>query len=343
MENNNKITMMKAKEALPINPKTMVRVTEMNHIAEVLYMAVEPTGLLKIQKLNKEQYVNLETGEIKHYKLSENRSQSFDSLKATFKRLRHLINNNFVGAANEVVITLTYTENMTNTKKLYKDFDKFWKRFKYKYEREYQSEIDYLAVVEPQGRGAWHIHLLVRFNDRESVFLDTKDLKKLWGNSENHPDCRRLEGVDNVGAYLTAYLCNVPFTLQKAHEIQNDYNDRFIEHENDDGTIVLLKLHDAVPLEIIEREVTVNGKKETKQFIKNGRLNMYPSGMNLYRKSKGIVPPETVKMLYSKAKEIVGDSAPDYSKTIHVQKGEQPVNTVTYEHYNRKRNEKSSK
>jgi hypothetical protein len=338
LKNDQKITITKAEKARPIEPQETVRLTQMNHILEVLHMAVEPTGLMKIKKLDKHHYLNLETNEIHKYTVNENRSQSYDSLKATFKRLRHLINNNFVGAANEVVIGLTYTENMTDTKKLMTDFEQFWKRFKRKYEKEYQSTIDYLSVVEPQERGAWHIHLLVRFNDRDSVFLDPKDLKKLWGNSKIHPDCRRLEGVDNVGAYLTAYLCNVPFTVEKAIQIQSDYDNRFLTIDNPDETMQTLKLYDAEPLEIIEREVTVNGKKERKWFIKNGRLNMYPSGMNLYRKSKGIIKPETVKMRYCDVKEIVGSTTPDYSKTIYIDKDDRPLNTVTYEHYNKIRN-----
>ena len=63
-----------------------------------------------------------------------------------------MINNNFTGKPNELFVTLTYAKNMTDTKRLYTDMNKFIKRLKYKYKE--SSDIDYLAVVEPQGRGA---------------------------------------------------------------------------------------------------------------------------------------------------------------------------------------------
>ncbi|MGW7157742.1 rolling circle replication-associated protein, partial [Streptomyces sp. NPDC054887] len=62
---------------------------------------------------------------------------------------------------------MTYKKNMTDTKKLYSDFQNFIDRLRYKYKKE--SSIDYLSVVEPQGRGAWHCHVLMRFNDLDKI------------------------------------------------------------------------------------------------------------------------------------------------------------------------------
>ncbi|PEZ26663.1 hypothetical protein CN361_31525, partial [Bacillus cereus] len=45
-------------------------------------------------------------------------------------------------------------------------------RLKRKYKNE--STIDYISVVEPQGRGAWHCRVLLRFNDKDSIFLPNK-------------------------------------------------------------------------------------------------------------------------------------------------------------------------
>src|SRR5690606_32528235 len=112
-------------------------------------------------------------------KHSENRQQNYNSLRQTFKKLRYLINNNFEGLSNELHITLTYKENMTDPKRLYVDFDRFFKRLRYKYKND--SSIDYVSVIEPQGRGAWHCHVLMRFNDLDKVFIKSDDLSALWG------------------------------------------------------------------------------------------------------------------------------------------------------------------
>ncbi|WP_448192997.1 hypothetical protein, partial [Azospirillum sp. sgz301742] len=72
-----------------------------------------------------------------------------------------------------------------------------------------------------------------------------------------------------------------------------------------------------------------------KKFIKGGRLHMYPPGMNLYRKSKGIQPPDREKMKWKEAKKIAG-TAPHYEKSYHIE-SEEFENTVTFIQYNTKR------
>ena len=112
--------------------------------------------------------------------------------------------------------------------------------------------------------GAWHSHLLLRFNDIDKVYIENEKMRNLWGHG--FVTVRSLKDVDNIGAYLSAYLSDVELTdenIIRAFENQDTIN-------------------------IVAREV--EGKE--KKFIKGGRLHLYPSGMNLYRKSKGIKFPE---------------------------------------------------
>ena len=235
-----------------IKPVDLVTVTRMNHIVEIQYM--EKRNVKNhIKKLDKDRYIELSTGEIKEFNHIENRSESFNSLRQTFKKLRYLINNNFTGKGNELHVTLTYAENMTDTNRLYDDFRKFMQRLKYKYKD--ISSIDYISVIEPQGRGAWHCHVLLRFNDMDRVYIENSVLAGLWGHG--FVTIKSLKDVDNIGAYLSAYLADI---------------------ELDDENVIHAVLND---LSIKE----VDGKK----YIKGGRLHMYPPGMNLYRKSKGIM------------------------------------------------------
>lgn len=281
----------------------VVKVTQMNHIVEVQYME-KMNRKNHIKKLSKDEYVDLATGEIKDFEHSENRQQNYNSLRQTFKRLRYLINNNFTGEGNELHIILTYKKNMTDSKQLYKDFQNFIDRLRYKYKKD--SSIDYLTVVEPQGRGAWHCHVLMRFNELDKVYIKNNDLRALWGLG--FVTIKSLKQVDNIGAYLSAYLADVELTEENLLEV----------YESDKK------------FEVKE----VEGKK----FIKGGRLHMYPPGMNLYRKSKGIVEPERVEMRYKDIKKIVGSAKPHYEKTITIQDGDFE-NTIQYLQYNTKRND----
>lgn len=306
-EKNERGSFMLAENSLveksEISSSAFVTVTQTGSIVEVQYME-KMNHTATIRKLNADEYVDLSTGEIKEYQHIENRSQSYKSLRATFKKLRYLINNNFCGRKNELFVTLTYAENMTDTKKLYSDLEKFNKKLRYQYTN--VTSVDYLSVVEPQQRGAWHVHVLFKFNDLESVFIPNSELASLWGHG--FVKIKRVDGVDNIGAYLTAYLADLELSPETL-------------------AVALQSGHD-----VVEKEV--DGQK--KAFIKGGRLHMYPPGMNLFRKSKGIAYPEREIMTYAGAKKIVGSAEPHYKKKYEIQ-ADDFSNTLIFEQYNLKR------
>lgn len=290
--------------AIRIGQDATVTVTDMGHLVEVLHMKRRNTEC-HIKKIDKDRYMLIETGEILEFQKAENRGESADSLRKTFKRLRYLINGNFKGAKNELFITLTYRENMMDRERLYIDFKNFMKRLRYTLKLK-SGDLDYLSVVEPQERGAWHMHVLLRFNAEKSVFLPSKTLEDAWGHG--FVKIQRLEGVDNIGAYLTAYLADieVPETVDTMEELKN-----------------------LMGKEIVSKKVG----EEEKKFVKGGRLWRYPSGMNLYRSSRGIVEPERVEMLYKDIKKIVGAATPHYQKSYEIER-ENFKNTITYQQYN---------
>jgi len=275
----------------------------MNHIVEVMSLDREANGFQNIVKLSKTEYCNKDTGEVFEYNLNENRGQNIAGLKDTFRKVRDLINTNFTGSGNELHVTLTYAENMTDTKQLHEDFKIFWKRYKRKYD-----DVEYLSVVEPQGRGAWHCHVLIRHNGLEKVFVPPDEMSKMWG--QGFVKIKSLSGVDNIGAYLSAYLGDIELT--------------------DETMQVAVRMQNERKLEI--KEVEVEGVK--KSIIKGGRLHMYPSGMNLYRHSKGIKFPEVHEMSYKDAKKIVGSTSPNYSRTVTIYDDDVVLNRISYESYN---------
>lgn len=286
-----------------ISPSDLVTVTRMNHIIEVQYMQ-RMNRNARIKKLDKDRYLNINTGEVKDIKHIENRSESFNSLRQSFKKLRYLINNNFTGKGNELHVTLTYAENMTDTVRLYRDNDKFMKRLRYKYKN--ISSIDYLNVIEPQERGAWHNHLLLRFNDLDKIYIPNDEMAKIWGHG--FVTIRSLKEVDNIGAYLSAYLTDIELTEDNIKKLAGtDY-----------------------------RVITKQVDGQEKRFVKGGRLHLYPPGINLYRKSAGIKFPVRERMLYGDTKKVVGPVKPYYEKTYSIE-NENFDNIIHYKQYNLKR------
>lgn len=289
-------------EDFHIADSSYVTVTKMNHIVEVQHMT-KKNSQCHIQKLSKNTYVDKRDGEIKEFQLNENRSENLNSLRQTFKKLRYLINNNFFGSQNELFITLTYAQQTNDHIKVGKDYDNFLKRLKRKYKP--ISNVEALKVLEPHASGNYHMHVLLKFIDLDSVFIKNSELADIWKNG--FVSVQSLAGVDNIGAYLSAYMSDL--------EVPSNYDTKADNVE----------------------EKEVNGQK--KKFIKGGRLVFYPSGVNLYTKTKGIVYPEREQMTYKKLKKnVVRSAKPNYKKTIEINDKEKNFsNTITYEQYNLKR------
>ena len=172
----------------------------------------EAVGMMKktkqtTKKISKTEYVDLSTGEVKEYNMRG--TKGGESLRKTMKRLESLIRTNFSGGDKaQVFLTLTYSENMQDPEKLYEDFKNFWKRLTYKVK---PRKLEYISVAEPQGRGAWHIHALVKAADGAALYLDNKWLAEVWGHGMT--DCQRLKG-DDAGAYYATYFT----TIQSAED-----------------------------------------------------------------------------------------------------------------------------
>ena len=294
-----------------IKGQKIVKLTDMGNIKEIMCFEKRFKNPVQIKKISKDEYVVLSTGEIQQFKKTFNRSEGKESLRRTFKHIRELINTNFVGNKNELCFTITYKENITDPKVLYKDFDKFIKKLKYKY-----KSVDYINVVEPQGRGAWHCHILLRFNDCKKIYIPNKEIAAMWGHGFVKVKAMKKD-IDNLGAYLSAYLGDIELNEENVMEcIKN-------------GSIRINK-----PLNV--KEIDVNGVK--KKFIKGGRLHFYPTGMNIYRCSRGIKRPTVTHMSYENAKKIVGAGTPTYSSCTVIQDDNgNNVNSIIHEQYNLKR------
>lgn len=306
-----------------ISDSSYVTVTNMGHLKEVQYLQ-HKNNSATIIKVDKDSYYVVNTGEIKGFKHIETRKDSFNSLRQTFKKLRYLINANFIGAPNELHITLTYADNMTDTKQLYNDFDRFIKKLKYKYKD--TTTIDYINVIEPQGRGAWHCHLLLRFNDLPKIYIDNKELATMW--CKGFVTIRSLKDVDNIGAYLSAYLADLDVYADDKGILQvGEETYQYMAKGGELGQIV--------------NKITIddNGQAVTKKVVKGGRLHLYPPGTNIYRKSKGIKEPDREVMTYRKFKKKVGSAKPTYVSGLQLisEDDKEFENTIIYEQYNLKR------
>ena len=296
-----------------IDDETMVSLKKMGNIYEICWCE-HKNNKAPITKIDKNHYIINATGEVKESKHINNRYENKAQLSQSFKRLRELINTNATDVKNCRWVTLTYREHITDTEVAYRDFDKFIKRFRYRY-----GDVEYINVCEPQGNGRWHFHCLMIF-PTEAPFIPNNEMEKIWGNGFTKTQ-QLNNNIDNLGAYLSAHISDV--SIEEAEELNINYDEVDIKEVN-----------------------YIDGKKinNPKYFIKGARLSLYPPNFRLYRTSRGIKQPEKEYLTYKEAKEKIGLAEPTYSKSIQLTDIDGQFNSkIIYEHYNTKRKRCSKK
>lgn len=303
-----------------LSPSTVIR---MGDITEITAYMEEPKPP-PCKRLDADTYEDLRTGDIKEYQHTGNRAQWQQGIKRTLRNVRAIINSNVTDVSRIRWVTLTYSENMTDTARLYHDFQDFWKRFCRYCEKHSLGKPEYISVIEPQGRGAWHIHALFLW-DGPAPFIDNNSvLWRLWGHGYTKIKAVSAN-VDNFGAYFSAYLADMD--LNELGTLSDD-----------DKAKALSK-----GCEIVEKESIVDGVKRKKRIVKGGRLHMYPSGMQIIRYSKGVKKPEVEKMPLGDAKKEVRAATLTFSRSYVIEETDNEtnnakmVNIVRKEYYNRKR------
>ena len=283
-----------------------MKVTIAGNVIDVKQTA-RPPRKINVEWLDADTYVDLGTGEIKKAERSETRGDrmSLPEMRRTLSRMRGLINANFFGDENERLVTVTYHENMTDPVQLQRDLDVFVKRMKRKL-----GEVKYLTAVEPQGRGAWHAHMLVKQLTSNSTYLTEEMVQEIWPHGWI-VNVEPMDNVTNVGAYLSSYLSNAP--------------------DESAGTQL--------------SQLTGSNRRVPKRVIKGARLRMYPRGMHLYRASRNLAQPEQkiMRPLSAEFATLIKDAKLTYEQRLDLydQDKDDPhqnylINSISHRQYNRK-------
>lgn len=263
------------------------------------------TPAITIEKLSADLYADKRTGEVKEFQHNSSRAGDKASVSQSLRKLRDLINANLKNPESAIWVTLTYRKNMTNPKRLYEDYRRFWQRFKYYLSKQGHPPAEYVIAAEPQGRGAWHLHCLIIFqNSQKSPFIPNSEISRIWGHG--FTKTQSLKGIGNPGLYLTAYLGNMELT-----EAVNA------------GTFQAKRL-------------TKSKDKSKAAVIKGGRLALYPPGFNLYRFSRGVKRPEIWQTTEQEAQAEISGIPLTYEKTISItDEGGAIRNIINYRTYTR--------
>jgi hypothetical protein len=165
----------------------------------MMYMERKPRPVTV--RVSRDEYMDTRTGEVRA--MTKNDTKQRDNIRAAFRALCGLIRANFeAGEGNDrqVFVTLTYAENMTDRQRLMDDWERWWRKLTKHCKGQ---TLDYITVAEPQGRGAWHLHAMIRSD--EPLFIPHEMVSEWWGQGKAATSIERLK-TDDVGRYYVAYF-----------------------------------------------------------------------------------------------------------------------------------------
>lgn len=295
----------------PKIPNLAVKVTEMGNVIEVQYMSRRNCKQTIQMLIGGEQFVICATGEIKDVEHHNTRKDNKKGLYKTFANARAVINANVTDVSKVRWCTLTYKENMTDPKRLYEDFRKFNMRFQTYCKGKGYSKPEYIVMMEPQGRGAWHAHLLYIWQDQKAPYIANQEFRELWGHG--FVRINKLDNVDNVGAYLTAYLGDMEIDEMDVSKAVGKQC-KVVEVEDEDGN------------------------KVKKAIVKGARLDLYPANFNMLRCSRGVKRPVAERMSQEEAIKKVSAATKTFESAIKLTDHENDFEIVIIrEQYNKVR------
>jgi hypothetical protein len=245
-------------------PNTKIYATKQGKFAEVVHMAIKPKA--NIKKLSKTHYQVIKTGEIREFDKRDDTTKQEQNLRKSMNKLKAIIRANFgYDKQLERFITFTYRSNMMDAEKLYTDYKKWLKRMQYNHK---DVKFDYVAIAEPQERGAWHIHVLIKTD--KPIYWNYNKIGDMWRKvikeDAGNPQIEEITAKD-VGAYFVAY-----FTTMVPKEVETTGDKEDI-------------------------------KKWAKMVKKGNRLKYYPPYFKFYRCSRYIKRPKPELMKLSDIEE----------------------------------------
>lgn len=125
-----------------------------------------------------------------------------DNARRTSLVFRRIVASNLAGSPPPLLITLTYSENITDINIGYKDYQSFIKALRNKYGKIFR----YIAVPEFQKRGAVHFHALFWGLPSEvfSQERQTRTIALIW--KHGYVFMKETDGNDKLSSYLAKYM-----------------------------------------------------------------------------------------------------------------------------------------
>lgn len=149
--------------------------TDLGNSSKVVYLSHQNTSSNCIRKINKYEYLDTRTGERKYYDLDK--PTDIKDVKRKVRKYEEIVMYNFQGGKNELFITLTCRDKITDLKVIKDRYKEFLENIQKDY-----NNLECIALFETTSNSYWHIHLFLKYVDTSKVLtIPHQDLlNKYW-------------------------------------------------------------------------------------------------------------------------------------------------------------------
>lgn len=164
---NDKFKINKNDKSHHIESNTMVYRTDLGKSSKIVSLSHQNTSSC-IQRIGKYTYRDKRDNKIKYYDLDK--PVSIKDIKRKVRKYEELVLYNFTGGRNELFITLTCNDKITDISVIKNRYNKFLERLKKDY-----KDIECLALYETTANSYWHIHLFIKYVNTSKVLTIPHD------------------------------------------------------------------------------------------------------------------------------------------------------------------------
>lgn len=187
----------------PIRDIDEVKIIRAGDVIHVIHDTTKRPGVTPVcVPISRDQYVDTRTGEVGDYNRADNRAGALESLKRSMEHIRQIVDANTSTNHGYRWVTLTYAKNERDLDKVYADYKRYNTRLRRKI-----GHYEYIAVVEPQQRGAWHMHVLMIWHNQQAPYIPPWVISGAW--QQGYIKIQAVDNVRDIGAYITSYLTDL--------------------------------------------------------------------------------------------------------------------------------------
>lgn len=174
MKNDN-LKVNKESNSHYISADKIVYRTDLGNSSKIVSMSNNSTSGSCIKRIDKYRYLDKRDNKIKYYDLDK--PVNIKDVKRKVRKYEEIVMYNFQGGKNELFITLTCRDKITDLKVIKDRYKEFLKNIQTDY-----KGLECIALFETTSNSYWHIHLFLKYVDTSKVLtIPHQDLlNKYW-------------------------------------------------------------------------------------------------------------------------------------------------------------------